>query len=582
MATLVSVNVGEPQDVAWRGRTVHTGVWKRPVEGRRLVRRLNVDGDGQGDLEGHGGPQRAVLVYQRDSYRHWEEFFGIDELEPGAFGENFTVDGMGDDEVCIGDRYRIGDAEFEVTQPRVTCFRVGMRLGQPQLPSLLVAHHRPGYYLRVLTEGYVEAGDEIVRTARGRHQMTVADIDALLYLPDQDRDLARQALDIPALSPGWRESFRAMLESEASTRSPGGVPTGTPPGWNGFRSLVVADTVEESAGIVSYYLTAADGEELPLAQPGQYLTVRVPDAGDPVPVRTYSLAGSAASSADGTTYRIGVKREPRGRVSSYLHDHLHRGDRIDVAAPRGDFVLDEGAGPVLLVSAGIGVTPVLGMLHELAAKASTRATWWLHTAHDAQTYAFADEVADLLGSLPSARSHVYLTAGAHPLPPGIVEGRLTPEVVAALHVPADASAYICGPTLFMDAMTTALTAAGLDPAHVHTERFAARAAINPGVVGTDAVSPHPPPGVPGTGPDVTFARTGLSVPWSDDYASLLELAEACDVPTRWSCRTGVCHTCVTAVLSGSADYAIPPLEPPGADETLICSARPTDDLVLDL
>jgi ferredoxin-NADP reductase/MOSC domain-containing protein YiiM len=582
MATLVSVNVGEPQDVAWRGRTVHTGVWKRSVEGRRMVRRLNIDGDGQGDLEGHGGPQRAVLVYQLDSYRHWQEIFGIDELEHGAFGENFTVDGLGDDEVCIGDRFRIGQAELEVTQPRVTCFRVGMRLGQPQLPSLLVAHHRPGYYLRVLTEGYVEAGDEIVRTARGRHQMSVADIDALLYLPDQDRSLARRALDIPALSPGWRESFRAMLESDASTRSPGGVPTGTPPAWNGFRTLVVADAVEESADIVSYYLSAGDGQALPLAHPGQYLTVRVPAAGDPVPVRTYSLAGSGGPSAGRTTYRIGVKREPRGRVSSYLHDHLRRGDRIEVAAPRGDFVLDGGNGPVLLVSAGIGVTPVLGMLHELAASGSTRATWWLHTTHDAQTYAFADEVADLVGSMSSARSHVYFTAGTHPLPPGVVDGRLTREVVAGLHVPTDASAYVCGPASFMDEMATALTAAGIDPARVHTERFAARSAINPGVVHAGALSPHPPPGPPGAGPGVTFARTGLNVPWSDGYGSLLELAEACDVPTRWSCRTGVCHTCVTAVLSGSAGYTTPPLEPPGDDETLICSARPTDDLVLDL
>src|SRR6478752_2787576 len=302
---LVAVNVGLPKDVPWRGRTVHTGVWKYPVVGPQMVRILNIDGDGQGDLEGHGGPQRAVLVYQLDSYRHWQEIFGIDELEYGAFGENFTVDGLGDDEVCIGDRFRIGQAELEVTQPRVTCFRVGMRLGQPQLPSLLVAHHRPGYYLRVLTEGYVEAGDEIVRTARGRHQMTVAEIDALLYLPDQDRSLARRALDIPALSPGWRESFRAMLESDAGTRSPGGVPTGAPLAWNGFRSLVVADAVEESASIVSYYLTADDGEALPLAHPGQYLTVRVPAAGDPVPVRTYSLAGSAGSSAGPTTYRIG-------------------------------------------------------------------------------------------------------------------------------------------------------------------------------------------------------------------------------------------------------------------------------------
>ena len=204
-ATLLSVNVGLPANVAWQGRTVYTGIWKRPVDGPRMVRRLNVDGDGQGDLNGHGGEQRAVLAYQIESYRHWQKHFGRDDFEYGAFGENFTIDGLPDDEVCIGDRYRIGEAEFEVTQPRVTCFRVGMRLDEPELPALLVSHHRPGFYLRVIAEGHVQAGDEIVRTRIGRHNLSVADIDALLYLPGRDIGQLRAAVDIPALSPGWQQ-----------------------------------------------------------------------------------------------------------------------------------------------------------------------------------------------------------------------------------------------------------------------------------------------------------------------------------------------------------------------------------------
>jgi MOSC domain-containing protein YiiM len=141
---VLSVNVGMPRDVAWQGKTVHTGIWKYPVPGPAMVRRLNIDGDGQGDLNGHGGEQRAVLVYQVQAYRHWEQHFGRDDLRYGMFGENLTVDGLADDVVCIGDRYRIGEAEFEVTQPRVTCYRVGLRLGEPELPALLVSHHRPG------------------------------------------------------------------------------------------------------------------------------------------------------------------------------------------------------------------------------------------------------------------------------------------------------------------------------------------------------------------------------------------------------------------------------------------------------
>ena len=122
MLKLVSVNVGLPRDITWRGETVHTAIWKEPLQGRRMVRPLNVDGDGQGDLAGHGGEHRAVMVYQMDSYRHWGRHLGRNDFTLGQFGENFTVEGLADDEVCIGDRYRIGGALFEVTQPRVTCY----------------------------------------------------------------------------------------------------------------------------------------------------------------------------------------------------------------------------------------------------------------------------------------------------------------------------------------------------------------------------------------------------------------------------------------------------------------------------
>ena len=224
MARLVSVNVGMPKDVQWQGKTVHTGIWKAPVDGPVMVRRLNIDGDGQGDLAGHGGEQRAVMVYQTQAYDYWKSYLGRDDLRPGHFGENFTVDGLSDREVCVGDRYRIGEAEFEVTQPRVTCFRVGMRLGEPEMPSLLVSHRRPGFYFRVITEGLVQAGDAIVRTRRGRHELSVADVDALLYLPDRNIDRLRKIVDVAALSPGWQQSFHDMLAAHESGRCANGSP----------------------------------------------------------------------------------------------------------------------------------------------------------------------------------------------------------------------------------------------------------------------------------------------------------------------------------------------------------------------
>src|ERR1700683_3872201 len=217
MARLWSVNVGLPRNVAWRGETVHTAIWKQPVQGRIPVRRLNVEGDGQGDLAGHGGEHRAVMVYQMDAYRYWEAQLGRNDFPFGQFGENFTVDGLPDDEVSIGDRYRIGSALFEVTQPRVTCYRVGIRMAEPAMPALLVSHHRPGFYFRVLEEGEVGAGDEIAKVADGPEHITVADIDALLYLPGHPRDQLDRSLRVPALSPGWKSSLQALLDRDAST-----------------------------------------------------------------------------------------------------------------------------------------------------------------------------------------------------------------------------------------------------------------------------------------------------------------------------------------------------------------------------
>src|ERR1700735_91557 len=218
MARLLSVNVGLPRDIPWQGKTVHTGIWKTPVRGRRMARRLNIDGDGQGDLQGHGGEHRAVFVYQIDSYRYWQAQLSRTDFVCGQFGENLTVDGLPDSQVCIGDRYRIGSALFEVTQPRVTCYRVGIRMANPQMPSLLVSHKRPGFYFRVLEEGEIGAGDEIVKVADGPEQVTVSEIDGLLYLPGHPRELLQRALRIPALPAGWRGSLEALVSDEGKEK----------------------------------------------------------------------------------------------------------------------------------------------------------------------------------------------------------------------------------------------------------------------------------------------------------------------------------------------------------------------------
>jgi len=579
---LLSVNVGRPKNVSWQGRTVFTGVFKDPVTGPRRVRRLNVDGDGQGDLTGHGGEQRAVFVYQMDSYRYWERELGRHDFVYGQFGENFTVEGLADDEVCIGDRYRIGSATFEVTQPRVTCYRVGIRMNDPQIPALLVSRHRPGFYLRVIEEGDVAAGDNIVKLSSGPEQMTVADVDGLLYLPGHTRQELLRALRIPALSPGWQGSFRALLNEEPGSGNAGLAVTSPPPAWSGFRQSTVTAITHESDSAISLRLEDPTGTPLPAARPGQYLTVRVqPDKAQRALLRNYSLSGPPGAGY----YRITVKREPGGAVSGFLHTRVAVGDQLDIAAPRGTFILDQTQAPVLLISAGIGATPVLAMLAALEQEHSAREVWCLYGARNGGEHPFAAEARALVATLPNARAHVCYS---RPDPADVVgrdfdsAGRLTASLLAELNPPSAAEVYMCGPTAFMDDISAGLAALGFDASRVHTEVFGAAAGVTPGIAATPARAPHPPAGPPGNGPAIAFARSDLTIPWSSEYASLLELAESCDVPVRWSCRTGVCHTCETTLIAGDVDYSPDPVEPPAVGSVLICCSQPRDDIVLDL
>jgi ferredoxin-NADP reductase/MOSC domain-containing protein YiiM/ferredoxin len=589
IATLLSVNVGLPQEIVWRGQTIRTAVWKAPVQGRRMVRRLNIDGDAQGDLKGHGGEHRAVFVYQFDSYHYWERQLQRTGFTFGQFGENFTVDGLPDAEVCIGDRYRIGSALFEVTQPRVTCYRVGIRMDEPRMPALLVSHGRPGFYFRVLEEGEVEAGDGIFKVLTGAEGMSVTEINGLLYLPGHPRAKLERALRIPALSAGWRDSFQALLRQKSNgdtaTGNPGLAPRDVPaPAWPGFRPLRVARIERESDTVFSVELVSADDRPLAVALPGQYIVLRLrPQPGGPPLVRSYSLSGAPGAGS----YRLGIKQEPRGLASNYMAARLGVGDILEASAPRGSFILRRGDRPVVLLSAGIGVTPVLAMLHALAKEPSTQTVWWLHGARDGHEDPFAQEARTLLKRLPDGQGHVRFSVPRPDDRLGVdfdAPGRLEVEALEHVGVSRGSDFYICGPPSFLRDFTAGLAAWGVPPDRVHAEVFGPGDLVPPGVVQSSvrARSPHPPAGEPGRGPRVSFARSGLDVSWSPSFNSLLELAEACDVPVEWACRMGVCHSCETALVAGSVNYNPEPVERPGEGNVLTCCSRPQGDIVIDL
>lgn len=583
---LVSVNIGLPREHPWRGRTVRTGIWKDPIPGRRMVRRLNVDGDGQGDLAGHGGEQRAVLVYQIESYRYWERELGRSEFSFGQFGENFTVEGLADEEVCIGDRYRIGTALFEVTQPRVTCYRVGIRMDEPRMASLLVSRGRPGFYLRVLQEGEVGAGDEVEKVLEGPERMTVAQINALLYLPGHRREDAQRALRIRALSPGWKGSLNALLREPSGARPCAGNPGlssegGPPPAWLGFRPLRISRIDVESAAVFSLILEPADALPLAAPLPGQFVVLRLRSAPESTPLlRSYSLSDAPAEDH----YRITVKQEENGEASRYLHQHARVGDLLEVSAPRGAFTLAPGDGPVVLLGAGVGITPLLAMLHTLAANATTRPVWWCYGARNAADHPFASESSRLLQRIPGSRRYVVYSRPADSEIPGDrfdARGHLDVEALRRLNVPRDSDFYLCGPASFLRDLKSGLANWGVPPGHVHTEVFGAGENVTPGITESPPRA-HLPEGPAGRGPGISFVRSELSVRWDPRFKSLLELAEACDVPVRWSCRTGVCHTCEVALISGGVSYLPDPLELPATGNLLICCAQPVEDVVIDL
>jgi ferredoxin-NADP reductase/MOSC domain-containing protein YiiM len=544
---------------------------------------LNLDGDGQGDLAGHGGEQRAVFVYQIESYRYWHEQLRRTDFVHGQFGENFTIEGLPDDAVCIGDRYQIGSALFEVTQPRVTCYRVGIRTNEPRMPALLTSSGRPGFYFRVLQEGAVGAGDEIVKVGEAKERMTVAEINALLYSPDHARDRLERALRIEALSPGWRSSFEALLQSHTSGNA-GLVPDAAAhPAAPGFRPLAVRAIDQESADVLSLTMQSPEGQPLQTALPGQYVVLRLqPTAGGPSLFRSYSLSGPLSTER----YRISVKVEPNGTAGTYVREHVRVGDVLDVSSPRGSFILQSGERPVVLVSAGIGATPVLAILHALAAARSTRQVLWLHGARDRQHHPFAAEVRRLMLALPHARSYVcYSSPGSRDKMGKDFDatGHLSQSVFDEVGVPRGADVYLCGPNRFMADMKEMLATLGVAPERIHVEIFNGSESRTPGVVGAATRAPHLPTDDANTGPLVSFARSGIAAHWkASAYQSILELAEACDVSVRWSCRTGVCHSCESGLVSGPVVYGPEPLDQPANGNVLVCCSQPSGDVVIDL
>ncbi len=455
------------------------------------------------------------------------------------------------------------------------------------MPALLVSHKRPGFYFRVIEEGEVGAGDDILKVADGPGQITVAEVDSLLYLPNHNPDRVAIAARIPALGPGWRHSLEAMLKADEDGIHNGNAGL-TPsisklPAWSGFRLLRVAAVHEETSEVTSVVLEAVDGPALPPAIAGQYLVLRLSleENSHPI-VRSYSLSGPSNSSK----YRISVKRGT-GPGSKHLADSTRPGDLLESTAPRGEFALRPGTQPVVLISAGIGVTPVLSMLYALSSgsTSTSREVWWIHGTQCAREHAFAKEARELLDAIPGSHSAIAYSRPDRTDRLGKdfdIEGHLDLRSLQRLGIPTGADFYLCGPPGFLADLNRAMVSLGVPREAIYQEVFGSAPSVEPGVENAERQVPHPPVGSLGSGPIVSFSRSGLSLPWDNRFKSLLEFAEACDIPVKWSCRTGVCHICECGLLDGNLCYAPEPLDQPAAGNTLICCSTPVSQIELDL
>jgi MOSC domain-containing protein YiiM/ferredoxin-NADP reductase len=575
---VVSVNVGLPRTVQWKGKAVSTGIFKAPVSGRIHVRSLNFDGDRQADLSVHGGPDKAVYVYPAEHYVHWHRELPDMTLPWGMFGENLTTEGLQEDALRIGDRFRIGSAEVVVTQPRMPCFKLGLRFGRDDIVKRFLASGRTGFYFKVVAEGEISAGDPVLLVERAENSVAVSEVTRLYARDKDDLEGLRRVVGVAALPDDWRDYFKEQIDrvgAHAQRR-----PTQAP-AWAGYRPFRLREKVRESEYVSSFHLVPEDGQPLPPYLPGQYLTVRlaIPGVERPV-VRSYSLSDTARSDR----YRLTIRRigprpgEPHakaGLVSTYFHDRLAVGDPIEAKAPAGAFTIDvrQQDQPVVLIGGGIGITPLLSMLNGIAAAESPREVWLLYGVRDDGDHIMGAHLETIARTRSNVHMHVFYSRPTRAMDgPNIHVGRIDLDAMQRLLPSKAYDFYVCGPPAMMDTVTRGLQAWGVSADRVHTEAF------GPATV-KQAV--RRPSAQPDCGFDVTFERSGVTAQWSRCESPLLELAEEHSVAIDFGCRAGSCGTCVTRLLSGAVRYLHQPNAPLEEGEILPCIAVPVEPLTLD-
>jgi ferredoxin-NADP reductase/MOSC domain-containing protein YiiM len=581
MSRLLSVNVSLPKEIIHNGKKISTGIFKEPVKGRIKVKTLNLEGDGQADLIGHGGIFRAIYVYSYDNYAYWEKELNRDDFNYGEFGENFTVEGMSDDEIHVGDRFKIGSALFEVTQPRVPCYKLAIKMGEEGFYNQILSSGRLGFYFRVIEEGEVGAGDIIEKVSEDPVEMTINEVNSLLYFNKDDFNRIEEAIKIKALSPGWKISFEDRLAKvELSEQI-----------QDNYITLTVSKKIPESQNITSFYLVSEDGEPLPSFLPGQFLPLKLDIPGQYKPIyRTYSISDSPHKNY----YRLTIKREPAppdrpdlypGVSSNYFHDQVEPGTKLLAKAPRGKFFLDsKSENPVVLLSAGVGLTPLISMMNMIVDSGSNQEVWFIHGARNSAEHAMGNHIRKVAQQNDNVHVHV---AYSKPLKENLEggdydsKGYVDVELLKKILPGNEAEFYLCGPPPFMESLFDGLLEWEVPEYCINYEFFGPasllkdRAKVSTPKRAAEAMDCS-------TEVEVEFSRSGVKTNWNPSFESILDLAEANGLSPDYSCRSGICHTCMCRLEDGEVEYVEEPLDPPEEGCVLICVSKPKKNVVVEI
>lgn len=578
VARVLAIHSGKSKTYHEDGVAFTTAICKQAVAGPVRIDKSGLVGN---EVANH---KNAIYAYCAEHYAYWNR-----QLQPetpwtyGTVGENLTLQNVDEGSVRIGDLLRIGSVVLQVSGCRAPCANFLWRVDLPS--SFLRTFQesgRSGFYLEVLEEGVIQAGDGLQHIPCSHDSISVPELARFLLQPQPDAAELDRLIAIPGMGQQMLSALVAARNLSTERRL---VKHNRWPGW---RPFVVREIVQEARDIKTFYLVPADGTTgVAGYRAGQFLSVRLIQAHGEQWRRCWSISAYDEALQG---YRISIKREPQGQASRYMHDSLRQGDRLELLPPAGHFTLNRGevAVPSILISAGVGITPLLSMLHAHVARLDKRlpTLYFIHSTQNAATHAFREEVERVVAQHPQLRSH-FIHTRPHPDSVAGVDyqasERLTGGALAKLLEgigcwfaekwielrPAECEYYLCGPEGFAEQVRQMLAALGVPPHAIFQESF-------DGGLGTLEGQQLPTA-------EVSFERSQRRVQWhQDDELSLLELAEQAGLSPEFSCRSGRCGLCRVPLVRGKVVYPRQPSIELPVGEVLLCCSRPKGDLVLGI